>query len=319
MPTSLREKVLEVAEQRQGIRYRMPPDPSGSTSLDCSLFVVLTYRDAGVGLPGSARTAEQIRQACEPIDRADLRAGDLLFFERTYNATGQRGPDGKIATHVGIAVDGSGRQMWDCHASDDNTDLPGVGITNINQYYWEPKLFDVRRAPGLVGSEDPDEMSRIPLRDVTGPRFRVTTSGLRLRSAPGTRTRIVIADLGEGSIVTAVDSHVEERNDILWRHIRAANGMEGWAAAEYLEQIGGETDAPPPSTRYRVSTDALRLRDQPRLQSSTLDTLLGGTIVTAVDDTTMRADEIVWLHVRSESGTVGWMSSHYLERVPDGD
>jgi cell wall-associated NlpC family hydrolase len=110
MPTG-GEQILEAAAQRRGIRYRMPPDPSGTANLDCSLFIVLTYRDAGFAIPGGARTAEQIRQACSPIDRSEMEAGDLLFFENTYQASGPPGPDGKVASHVGIAIDSTGQQM----------------------------------------------------------------------------------------------------------------------------------------------------------------------------------------------------------------
>jgi hypothetical protein len=316
MPTSIRDMVLEVAARRQGIRYRFGPRAQdGSEGLDCSLFISLTYRDAGVGFPGPVRTAEQIRQACRPIDRSELQPGDLLFFKHTYEPDERAGPDGKIASHVGIALNSAATQMWDCHASNDNTDLPGVGITNINQFYWEPKLFEVRRPPGLADDSGPDEIPRIPLSDPSLPRFRVTTTGLRLRRHPGLRARIVIEDLGEGTIVTAVDDQVRERNDVRWRHVRTADGTVGWASAEFLDQLGDTTPPPPPPTQYRVTADVLRLRDRPTLESDTLDSLARDTVVTEVDSATVSADEIVWRHVRSERGTVGWMSSGFLERL----
>ena len=318
MPTS-GEQILEVAERRQGIRYRFGAQGEGLNGLDCSLFTVLTYRDAGFPFAGWIRTAEQIRQACVPIDRSDLRAGDLLFFEHTYEPEGEKGPDGRIASHVGIALDGSARQMWDCHASHDNTDQPGVGITNITPHYWEPLLFDVRRIPGL---SDGGEMERIPLGDESGPRFRVTSAGLRLRSAPSTSAQILIRDLGQGAIVTAVDDEVVEQDGNRWRHVRAANGTVGWAAADFLDRLGGDPvvpppPPPPPSTRFRVSSDALNLRDGPSLASTTLTALARGTVVTEVDGETVEADEIVWRHVRTDGGQEGWMSSRFLERVAD--
>src|SRR4051794_4909506 len=288
MPTTIGAQILEAAEQRRGIRYRLPPDPSGTPSLDCSLFIVLTYRDAGVGIPDGALTAEQIRQSCQPIDRSEMQAGDLLFFENTYQAAGPPGPDGKIASHVGIAIDGTGQQMWDCHASNDNTDLPGVGITAINQYYWAPKLFDVRRAPGVRNTQGGGDILRIPLSDPSGPTFRVTTDGLRLRSGPQTDAQILIADLGAGSIVTAVDDQLVTSDDNQWRHVRASDGTVGWAAASFLQQIGGEAvtppppPPPPPAKRFRVTTDALRLRDQPTLSSTTLTSLSLNAVVTEV-------------------------------------
>jgi hypothetical protein len=318
MPTPEQQRILDVAAQRQGIRYLMPPrDPEGRQGLDCSLFVCLTFRDAGFPFAGAVRTAEQLRQASQQIDRSEMQTGDLLFFENTYDATGQRGPDGKIATHVGIAIDGSGQQMWDCHASNDNTDLPGVGITSINEYYWAPKLFDVRRAPGLP---DSGEFIRIPLPDPSAARFRVTADGLRLRAAPSTSAPILVDDLGEGILLTAVDDQVVEGDGHQWRHLRTLEGMVGWAAASFLEHVDGPVvpPPPPPPSRFRIISDALRLRDQPGLVSTTLDSLTRDAVVTAVEEATVEADEIVWRHVRTDGGVVGWMSSRFLEPVSEG-
>jgi len=321
MPTTVRETIFDVAALRRGIRYRMPPDPpDGSANLDCSLFVVLTFRDAGLGFDPGVRTAEQIRQFCHRIDRSELQPGDLLFFEKTFDSGQQPGPDGKLATHVGIALDATPTQMWDCHASNDNTDLPGVGITNINPFFWEPLLFEVRRAPALVGLDDGDTMDRIPLGDPTGPRFRVTSAGLRLRAAPSTSAQILIRDLGQGATVTAVDDQLVEQDNNRWRHVRAANGTVGWAAADFLEQIDAAPPPPPPppqQRRFRVTADALRLRDQPGLSSTTLATLPMNAVVTEVDDSRVTADDIEWHQVRADDGTVGWMSRRFLERVPN--
>jgi Bacterial SH3 domain/NlpC/P60 family len=322
MPSHEQQRILDVAAQRRGIRYRMPPpDSEGRQGLDCSLFICLTFRDAGFPFQGTVRTAEQLRQASQQIDRSEMQTGDLLFFENTYNASGQRGPDGKIATHVGIAVDSSGQQMWDCHASNDNTDLPGVGITNITPFYWSPKLFDVRRAPGIADGASSGEMGRVPLSDVSGPSFRVNAAGVRLRGSPGTSAPILVSDLGAGTIVTAVDDQAIDQDGFRWRHVRAASGIVGWAARSFLDRVdGGSDDAPPPPpppqpVRFRVTADALRIRDQPSLQSNTLDTLAQGAVVTAVDDSAVNADDIVWRHVQTDGGTIGWMSSGYLEAV----
>jgi NlpC/P60 family protein len=235
MSTSLRQLVIDVAARRKGIPYLFGAQGEGTNGLDCSLFLVLTYRDAGIPI-GGARTAEQIRQACQQIALSEVQTGDILFFENTYAAAGPAGPDGRIASHAGIAIDSSRSQMWDCHASNDNTNLPGVGVTAINQYYWEPKLFDARRPPGLVGSGDggapPD-----PGQASEGHQYTVTAAGVRLRAAPGTSAQILVNDLGEGTIVTAVDKERTDADGYVWRHVKTASGTVGFVADEFIQRV----------------------------------------------------------------------------------
>ena len=72
-----------------GINYRRGgTDPD--TGLDCSGFVQLVFKDAiGVILP---RTAGEQSQVGEVIDRRELKAGDLVFFNTMRRAF----------SHVGI-------------------------------------------------------------------------------------------------------------------------------------------------------------------------------------------------------------------------
>src|SRR3954465_7078831 len=39
-------RILAVAAQRRGIPYQIEPPPDGVNTLDCSLYVIVTYRDA---------------------------------------------------------------------------------------------------------------------------------------------------------------------------------------------------------------------------------------------------------------------------------
>ena len=119
----------------------MPPD--GVSNLDCSLFILRTFRDAGVPFPPGIRTAEQIRQACTPIADSDVQPGDLLFFQNTYPAG-----DG-VASHCGVSLGSGTGQMWDCHAFPSEAGPPGVGLTNVRTDYWEGHWLDSRRPPGL--------------------------------------------------------------------------------------------------------------------------------------------------------------------------
>lgn len=143
----VRSRILQEAEARQGQKYRLDPPPDGVNNTDCSLYVLAVAKAAGVGLTG-VRTAEQIRQATVPISFPDVLPGDLLFFENTYDAAGPAGPDGKIASHIGISLGAGTRKMW-------NAVEPVSKISDISTGYWQEHLFDARRLPALVADEPP--------------------------------------------------------------------------------------------------------------------------------------------------------------------
>lgn len=148
---SIRDDILSAAPTFAGMPYRMVPPPDGVTSIDCSLFVLKVFEAVGRPLQG-VRTAEQIRQATVPIDFDDVQPGDLLFFEHTYEPDEAPGPDGKIASHVGISLGRGTHRMKDAHERQSSPDA--VGVTVLSQDYWQPKLFEARRHPALVGATD---------------------------------------------------------------------------------------------------------------------------------------------------------------------
>jgi len=141
--SGVRERILTTAAKRKGIPYRMPPDRVNETCLDCSSFVSLTFRDAGVPFPAGVYTAEQIRQASVQIDSSEVLPGDLVFFQNTYNAG-----EG-VASHVGISLGAGTHQMWDCHAFPGDSGPPGVGITNIS--VWWPDYWLCAGRPRQLG------------------------------------------------------------------------------------------------------------------------------------------------------------------------
>jgi hypothetical protein len=235
LTTTVRDQILAEAERLRGIPYRMVPPPDGVNTLDCSLFVWTALRNAGLPFPPGVRTAEQIRQACVPISFDDVEPGDLLFFEHTYEPDAPHGPDGRIASHVGLSLGKGTRRMWDCHESDEGTGLPGVGVTDISTPYWQEKLFEARRSPRLVGSAGGNgQVESNP----GGSAFRLITDGVRLRAQPGTSQPILIENLGAGTVVTAVDDQLISRDNHQWRHVRTADGTVGFVAAEFLGPVG---------------------------------------------------------------------------------
>jgi SH3-like domain-containing protein len=314
--TAVREQIIATAASRQGILYSMPCD--GENTLDCSMFVLVTLRDAGVGLPAWARSAEQIRQACERIELDEAESGDLLFFEHTYDPGVPPGPDGHLATHVGITLGRGNRQMWDCHSSSGDSGPPGVGITQINEYYWEPKLFEARRPPGLLGDVGGGDAGGGSSGDGErgggdagqasdgGALFRVTTSGVRLRAAPSTSATILVADLGASAKLVSVDDQKVSADGHTWRHVRAPGGQVGWVADDYLEAVQ--------LNKYVVGEDGLRLRATPDLAGQILTTLARGTVVTGAHGDVAQVDGRTWRHV-IVYGSIGWVAAEYLSQA----
>lgn len=229
-------RILTAAAAYNGVPYALPPD--GITTLDCSLFVLAAYRDAGFPFPAGVRTAEQERQACELIPLGQVQAGDLVFFEHTYEPGGAPGPDGKIASHVGISFGSGTGRMWDAHQSGSRN---GVGVTNIYSDYWQDRLL--QRGGRFAPTAAPPPPS--------GGGFVVAgtgSSGLLVRGAPGTDAPI-LGTLPDGTRVTG-DAHA-------WRKIRGGL-LDGWAADTFLEASTAppETGAGDPWAYWSAATIA---------------------------------------------------------------
>ena len=79
--------VLEVAQSRIGAPYRY--GGSGPDAFDCSGLVTYAHRQIGIAVP---RTAAEQFDAATPVQRSELRPGDLVFFRL----------DSRNVSHVGI-------------------------------------------------------------------------------------------------------------------------------------------------------------------------------------------------------------------------
>jgi hypothetical protein len=154
--TETRERIIAEAEAREGTPYRMIPPPDGVHTTDCSLYCITVYEAAGVPFSG-VRTAEQIRQACLPIGWDEVREGDLLFFEHTYEPSEPPGPDGRTASHISISLGAGTHQVWQAIE-------PAVELSYINTPYWQSHLLEARRSPLLQGA--PPQTGTVPGIDV---------------------------------------------------------------------------------------------------------------------------------------------------------
>ena len=91
--TQDRQQLVEIARAQIGVPYRFGGTQPGR-GFDCSGLVYYSYRQAGVAVP---RTVAQQMRFAAPVSAAELRPGDLVFFDTSYKGG-----------HVGIYT-GEGR------------------------------------------------------------------------------------------------------------------------------------------------------------------------------------------------------------------
>jgi cell wall-associated NlpC family hydrolase len=108
------QRVAHIALKYRGVPYRWGgTEPSG---FDCSGFVQHVYAQVGLKLPRSA--AEQYERGI-PVARADLKPGDLVFFDRLrhngiYIGHGRIIHAGQTGKHVSVVPldEGWFRARW---------------------------------------------------------------------------------------------------------------------------------------------------------------------------------------------------------------
>jgi murein DD-endopeptidase len=98
---------------------------SPASGFDCSGLVQYSYKQAGAFVP---RTTDDQRRRSRPIRRAELRRGDLLFFDQ----------EGRKNSHVGIYL-GANRFV---HAPSSGK---RVRSDRLDGAYWRKHLSEIRR------------------------------------------------------------------------------------------------------------------------------------------------------------------------------
>lgn len=97
--------MLHEAEKYLGYPY-VWGGSSPSTSFDCSGFVSYVINNSGNGWNYGRLTANGWKNATARVAASDVKPGDLVFFQGTYNTSG--------ASHVGIVVDPVNKIMIHC-------------------------------------------------------------------------------------------------------------------------------------------------------------------------------------------------------------
>lgn len=86
-------KLLQKAKKLLGKKYVYGARMGDKNNYDCSSFVASCYKDIGVNLP---RVSRQQARVGKPIEKSNLQAGDLIFFNTL----------GNYISHVGMSIGG---------------------------------------------------------------------------------------------------------------------------------------------------------------------------------------------------------------------
>ena len=122
------QKVIADALNLIGIRYRRGGGDA-DTGFDCSGFVGYVFHDAlGLVLP---RTSREISRTGEPVEKSELKPGDLVFFRTMRHAF----------SHVGIYL---GDNQF-VHAPRSGY---AVRIEDLRARYWANRYNGARRIDG---------------------------------------------------------------------------------------------------------------------------------------------------------------------------
>ena len=120
--------MMEEAEKYLGYPY-VWGGSSPSTSFDCSGFVSWVVNNCGVGWNIGRLGASGLLGICTRVSSSNVRPGDLVFFEGTYDTTG--------ASHVGIYV-GNNRMI---HCGDP------IQYADLSSSYWQQHFLAYGRLP----------------------------------------------------------------------------------------------------------------------------------------------------------------------------
>ena len=102
---------------------------SPATSFDCSGFVSYVLNNCGVGWNVGRLGASGLLNICTRVSSSNVRPGDLVFFEGTYDTTG--------ASHVGIYL---GNNMM-IHCGDP------IQYADLSSSYWQGHFLAYGRVP----------------------------------------------------------------------------------------------------------------------------------------------------------------------------
>jgi cell wall-associated NlpC family hydrolase len=123
---ALSERIIALAKSK--LKHRYEPGSAGPERFDCSGFVYYLFAQNDVSIP---RTSIDQSRIGRPLNREEIRRGDLLFFD-----TSEQGH----VNHSGIYL-GDGQFI---HASSGKA--YGVTISDLDGWYQDKFLWGVRQS-----------------------------------------------------------------------------------------------------------------------------------------------------------------------------
>jgi SH3-like domain-containing protein len=120
------DETLQLARRFMGITYTW--GGVSTFGFDCSGFTQMLVRQRGIEMPRDA-SVQAAWAGVAPVERKDLKPGDLLFF----------GPSASLITHTGMYL-GNGEFIHDTVH-----DHPGVQISRLDEMPWTQLLVAARR------------------------------------------------------------------------------------------------------------------------------------------------------------------------------
>lgn len=126
--SSTGQKVVNLGKKYMGVRYQFGASTSTTRSFDCSSFTKYIFGKYGKSLPRTSVAQSKVGKA---VSKANLRAGDLVFF-----SSGSRA-NGKNVTHVAVYA-GNGKILHTYGS-------PGVTVSNLNSSNWKKTYLKARR------------------------------------------------------------------------------------------------------------------------------------------------------------------------------
>lgn len=125
--------VVSEAEKWIGkVKYVFGGDNVEGGEADCSSFVQYVFKKNGIDLP---RVADDQSKVGTEVSKDQLQAGDLVFFQGTYDTEG--------ASHVGIYI--GNNQFIDCGST-------GVRVSDLNSDYWSSHWYKATRVDGSASA-----------------------------------------------------------------------------------------------------------------------------------------------------------------------